>query len=146
MRDGMSGEVTSRQPDSQAMATDGSSEAAMEPPVLLAREASVDANSGRTLVPTSGSVTVRQKTVTSGDLAVYLQFIFMDRSAYIWAGLDGEFGNLAVAIPPKFVRWLHSRSCCTLFACTLAALTLFLHTVCVGATELPCAGCAVATR
>ena len=87
----------------------------MEPPVLLAGEASVDANSGRALVPASGSVTVRQKTVTSGDLAVYLQFIFMDRSAYIWAGLDGEFGNLAVAIPPKFVSWLHSRSCCTLF-------------------------------
>lgn len=54
-------------------------------------------------VPATG-VIVRQQTVTSGDFAVYLQFIIMDRSAYVWAGLNGEFGNLAVAIPPKFVR------------------------------------------
>jgi len=52
-----------------------------------------------------------QQTVTSGDIAIYLQFIIMDRSAYVWAGLDGEFGTLAVAIPPKFVRRAVSASC-----------------------------------
>ena len=50
-----------------------------------------------------GGLIVRQTRVTVGETIVHLQFIFMERSVYVWAGMDGNLDSLAVAMPPKFV-------------------------------------------